>query len=113
MMNCVLKYFEHGLIIAEPINLKRNKLITLTCNEFVKFMETGLVENEKWYSKKDVYELFILEFPHLQTTTLHMLTKWMKAYAKDNDLNYQDKKSGAKYIFYLSPKSLRKEAINV
>nr|BFF36952.1 hypothetical protein BACT7_18140 [Tenacibaculum mesophilum] len=112
MMNCVLKYFEHGLIIAKPINLRRNRLISFTCIDFVAFIESGIVENEKWESKKAVLELFIEEYPHHKTLSSHQFTKWMKAYAKDHNLEYQDRKSGAKYEFYLNPKNLRKEPRN-
>ncbi|WP_299122338.1 DUF5906 domain-containing protein [uncultured Tenacibaculum sp.] len=104
MMNCVLKYFEHGLIIAKPINLKRNKLISLTNHEFVRFIETGIVEVEKWISKKVVLELFISEYQHYNNISSHRFTKWMKSYAKDKDLIYEDRKSENKYEFYLKPK---------
>ena len=109
MMSCVLKYFEHGLITPRPINLKRNGLINSTSIEFVNFMETGIVTIEEWHSKKATLELFIEEYPHHRNLTPHKFTKWMKVYAKSNELKYEDKKSGSKYVFYLKNLNMDKE----
>jgi hypothetical protein len=106
MMNCVLQYFQHGLITAEPINLKKNGLINSTSLEFVSFMGTGVVEFEEWISKKTVLDLFIGEYPHYRNLSSHQFTKWIKIFAKKNELVYEDRKSGVKYEFYL--KSLEK-----
>lgn len=106
MMSCVNLYFKNGLKIPKPINLKRNGLINNTSLEFVSFMETGVVTPEKWESKKATLELFVDEYPHFNNLSSHKFTKWMKSYAKDNNLIYEDRKSGNKYEFYLKPKSL-------
>lgn len=106
MMGCVNVYFKHGLIIPAPINLKRNGLVNNTSLEFVCFMETEVIVPEKWESKKVTLELFVDEYPHFNNLSSHKFTKWMKSYAKDNNLIYEDRKSGNKYEFYLKPKSL-------
>lgn len=112
MMSCVNLYFKHSLIIPKPINLKRNGLINSTSLEFVSFMETGVIVSEKWESKKATLELFVEEYPHHKNLSSHQFTKWMKSYAKDHNLEYEDRKSGSKYEFYLKSKDLRKEASN-
>ncbi len=108
MMHCVQQYLNHGLILAKPINIKRNRLINATSEEFVAFMDLGLLELNKWISKKDVLKLFIAEYRHYNNLTPHQMTKWMKEYARQGGYVYEDRKSGEKYEFYL--KDLRKEA---
>ena len=55
MMSCVLEYFKYGLITPKPINLKMNGLINSTNLEFFSFMETGIVEQNKWECKKNCF----------------------------------------------------------
>jgi hypothetical protein len=107
MMHCVQMYLKHGLVNAKPINLKKNRLINATSEEFVAFIESGLVEVNKWISKSEVLKLFISDNPHCNNLSLNQMTRWMKEYAKQNQLIYEDRKSGEKYEFYL--KELRKE----
>ncbi len=101
MAGCIQEYLKNGLITAEPINLKRNKLINATSQEFVAFMESGVVDLEIWISKKTVLQLFIEEFPNKRNLTMHQFTKWMKEFCRQSDLIYDDRKSGPKYEFYL------------
>ncbi|WP_159018696.1 primase-helicase family protein [Algibacter sp. L3A6] len=108
MMHCVQMYLNHGLIQAKPINLKTNKLINVTSEEFVAFMDLGLVEFNTWISKKDVLTLFTKEYVQYNNLSSHQMTKWMKEYAKHSGLIYEDRKSGEKFDFYL--KSIGKEA---
>ncbi|WP_242157359.1 primase-helicase family protein [Aestuariivivens sediminis] len=107
MMECVQQYLKNGLIIPNPINLKKNRLINATCEEFVAFMELDLVERNKWLNKKDVLNLYISEYRHYNNLSSHQMTKWIKEYARQNELIYEDRKSGEKYEMYL--KELRKE----
>ncbi|QOD60686.1 hypothetical protein H9I45_15305 [Polaribacter haliotis] len=101
MIKCVLEYFEHGLITAKPINLKMNGLIYSTNLEFFSFLETGIVELNKWECKKTVLALFIEQYPFYKNLSPHKFTKWMKIYAKSEGHVYEDKSSGGKYTFYL------------
>lgn len=103
MMHCTQLYLKHGLVYAKPINLKKNKLINATSEEFVAFMELGLVEIDKWISKNDVLNLFKNEYVHFRNMSPHQMTKWMKEYAKHCGIIYEDRKSGEKYEFYLKP----------
>lgn len=104
MAGCIQAYLKNGLIIAEPINLKRNKLINATSQEFIAFMQTGVVDLDKWICKKSTLDLFISEYPQFRNITSHQFTKWMKMYCIQSNLNYKDKKSGPKFEFILEPK---------
>lgn len=108
MLGCVQVYLNKGLIIPDPINLKVNTLINATCQEFVAFVNTGVIEINSWNSKKTTLELIKEEYPNLSMLTPHQLTKWFKEYARQTDLIYDDRKSGPKYEFIL--KTVRKEA---
>lgn len=110
MMGCVSKYLKHGLLIAEPINLKKNNLINSTSVEFYSFIKDNPIKINEWISKKKAFESFIQEYPHFKSLSSHKFTKWMKIYAKDASLIYEDRKAGEKYEFYLNPKNLGKEA---
>lgn len=101
MAGCIQAYLKNGLILADPINLKRNKLINATSQEFIAFMETGVVDLDTWISKKTTLELFIEEYPNKRNLSMHQFTKWMKQYCMHFKLIYEDRKSGSKYEFYL------------
>lgn len=107
MMHCVQMYLKHGLVSAKPINLKKNRLINATSEEFVAFMELGSVELNEWTCKRELLKVFIDDNPHYNNLTPHQMTKWLKEYARQNQLIYEDRSSGGKYEFYL--KNLRKE----
>lgn len=101
MTRCVKEYLKNGLIIPRPINLKYNKLVNATSLEFISFMETGTVDLDEWTCKQTILKLFTEEYPHLRFTSSHMFTKWMKRYAIDKELTYDDRKSGKNYEFIL------------
>lgn len=107
MMKCVREYLINGLKLPKVINLKKNRLINATSIDFVVFMELGLVEINNKYSKAEIFKLFKSDNPHKHNLSLHQMTKWMKEYAKHNNLEYIDKKSGENYDFWLNEK--RKE----
>jgi hypothetical protein len=99
MMECVKTYLEKGLIIPEPINLVKNKLVSNTCVEFVDFIN-GIALNT-WLDKRAFHEDFIKKYPEHSRITSHQLTKWQKVFASQNNLEYQDKSSGGDYTFIL------------
>lgn len=101
MAECVQIYLKNGLIIPKPINLRYNKLVNATSLEFISFMETGTIDLDEWACKQTILKLFIEEYPHLRHTSSHMFTKWMKRYALDKGLTYDDRKSGKNYEFIL------------
>tara|TARA_Y100000588_G_C14198712_1_gene901457 strand:- start:790 stop:1818 length:1029 start_codon:yes stop_codon:yes gene_type:complete len=107
MMSCVKYYLNHGLIKPKPINIRRNRLISTTSEEFVRFSEIEIIQLDKWQSKKDLFELFVSEYPQLNYLSPHQFTKWVKEYARQNSLRYKDRKTGASYDFFLS--SIKKQ----
>ncbi|WP_019670791.1 primase-helicase family protein [Eudoraea adriatica] len=108
MMECLQLFLRKGLIEAEPLNLKQNRLINSTNPEFEVFSKKHFVLN-KWLDKPILVQKFNKEFPHLRGVSSHQFTKWTKELCRQQGLDYADKSSGAKYLFYLSK---RKEVKN-
>ena len=100
MMSCVMTYLDKGLIIAEPINLIKNKLLLSTSKDFLEFMEKEM-QLDKWLDKRKFHSLFIEKYSNSKEVTTHQLTKWVKEYASQKDLIYEDKSSGGDYTFIL------------
>ena len=100
MMSCVQTYLAKGLIIAEPINLTKNKLMFSTSKDFMEFIEEKLIL-DKWIDKRVFHALFFQEFPNNTDITRHQFTKWLKQYAIQCGLVYGDKSSGGKHTFIL------------
>ncbi|WP_067145451.1 hypothetical protein [Pseudotamlana agarivorans] len=111
MMTCVQKYLEYGLIIAEPINLKSNRLIAATSPEFIAFMSV-MEETDAWIDKRTFLDLFIKEYVIYKTLSSHQFTKWLKEYAKQKGFKYSDRSTGGKYEFMLETLKVGKEATN-
>ena len=100
MMSCVQTYLENGLIIADPINLIKNKLVNSTCPDFVSFMEKeGALD--AWIDKRMFLSQFIEKYTNNEGLTSHLFTKWLKQFAIQRGLVYDDKSSGGKYTFIL------------
>ncbi|MBU2905118.1 hypothetical protein KO529_10010 [Arenibacter algicola] len=100
MMDCVQVYFQKGLIIPDPINLVKNKLINDTSEEFVSYMDDS-IDFDKWIDKRECHQSFLEKYPIHKDVTSHQFTKWLKAFASHKQLEYDDKSSGGKYIFIL------------
>lgn len=101
MMKCTQKYLQKGLIPADPINIKNRRLISSTSVEFSVFIKLDLIDLNTWYIKDDILKLFKSEFPNLQDLSPHRMTKWLREYSSQNNLMYEDRKSGEKYEFRL------------
>ena len=100
MMTCVQEFFQKGLIIPDPINLVKNKLINDTSEEFVSYMDDS-IDFDKWIDKREYHQSFLEKYPIHQDVTSHQFTKWLKAFASHKQLEYDDKSSGGKYTFIL------------
>ncbi|MFK5878504.1 MAG: hypothetical protein QM478_03295 [Flavobacteriaceae bacterium] len=100
MMTCASVYLEKGLIIPEPINLIKNRLVNDTCTEFVSYVNE-FVEMNEWIDKREHHAEFMEKFPLHNMVTSHQFTKWLKEYASQNNLIFEDKSSGGKYTFIL------------
>lgn len=99
MMSCAKLYLQNGLIIPTPINLVKNKLVSNTCPEFVDFMN-GIALNT-WLDKRDCFKDFITKYPVHNEITSHQFTKWLKDFASQKGLQYEDKSTGGNYPFIL------------
>lgn len=100
MLNCVQKFLLNGLIEADPLN-RIAKLENSTSSEFVKFIVANPIEEDVWIEKKDCLSIFINDFPNLQYTSSNQMTRWIKEYAKVNNLEYKERHPGSKYEFLL------------
>ena len=100
MMDCLKAYLKNGLIIPEAINLVKNTLISDTCFEFMNFMNDE-VELDSWIDKRVFHLKFMESFPIHKDVSSNQFTRWLKEYASQNGLEYQDKSSGGKYTFIL------------
>jgi len=100
MIYCLQVYFQKGLIIPDPINLVKNKLVNETCSELVEYME-GSIKIEEWIDKREYHNGFIEKYPVHKHVSPHQFTKWIKAYSDGKGLNYTDRSAGGKYSFIL------------
>jgi hypothetical protein len=100
MMSCAMLYLEKGLITPDPINIVKNKLVSNTCVEFIDFMNDS-IELNKWIDKRGYCKLFMEKYPIHKEITSHQFTKWLKEFADQTNLEYQDKSSGGNYTFIL------------
>lgn len=107
MIECLQVYLKYSLIEANPINLRKHRLINVSSAEFEAFSKRMFVP-DIWHDKRKMVGLFLVEFPNLKDdVTSHSFTKWIIEYAKQNNLIYQSKSSGGVYSFKLKS---RKEA---
>lgn len=105
MIECVQLFLTEGLIEAKSLRKRINKLIELTSPEFHDFITKGFLETGKWIDKKHFLKFFKEKKPHLEDITSHILSKWVKLFAIENDLEYKSKKTGNKYEFKLKARN--------
>lgn len=98
MMNCVKVFFTNGLIEPAPINLKTNKLISGTSNEFISIVENNL-PLDSWIDKRKFRKEYNVNCTNQLSSKA--LTIFCKEYAKQNDLIYESKNSGGELSFRL------------
>ena len=58
-------------------------------------------ESSPRIEKKDLLQEFKDTYPDLEDVSSNTLTRWVKKYAEENDLEYTDRKIGDKYEFKL------------
>jgi len=75
-------------------------LINDTCFEFMNFMNDE-VEVDSWIDKRVFHLKFMESFPIHKDVSSNQFTRWLKEYASQNGLEYQDKSSGGNYTFIL------------
>lgn len=90
MLSCLADYLRSGLIMPDTINLEARKLLDDTNLLFVHFMEDLMIQHEKSYNKKDLYNLFTDADPisgkprikDLDFLKQVRFTKWLKWWAQ-------------------------------
>ncbi|WP_035669076.1 primase-helicase family protein [Flavobacterium sp. 83] len=105
MIECVQLFLKEGLLEAKPLKLKVNKLIQLTSPEFHNFISKDAITIGKWIDKNEFLQQFTDAYPKLEDVKSNSLTRWMKKYCEENDLEYTDKKTGEKFEFKLTKRS--------
>ncbi|MFW5777750.1 MAG: DUF3854 domain-containing protein [Bacteroidota bacterium] len=125
MLECIRIYLDEGIIQADTINLEARKLINETNQEFVDFIESrrkenptiinsdGLPPDEQEivigieFNKKLLHEEFLTEFEEYRMDKYirkqSTFTKWLKKYAKYNNFECVERKSGADRYMKFTP----------
>jgi len=110
MIGCLQYYLQNGLVDYERVNVDHKKLVESTAEEFIEFMED--IELDKLYDKKEQHQKFIETYPDYNKLHQKTFTRWVKLYAKLEDLEYESKKSGSERSFILSnPKTGRMDEL--
>lgn len=99
MIGCGQVYLQHGLILADYVNLNFKKLVVSTSREFVEYMEakslTGLFVRSQFY--KD----FIDQFDHMKKyCSSTKFNTWVEIYCKDQGISYEKVKSQGDVCHY-------------
>ncbi len=112
MMWCICLYLKEGVIETPHINLNRRKLLDRTNSDFLEFMDEKMKNGEikigHEYSKKELHESFLEEYPDnkeintwkLQNNFTKALKTWA-TYTPGISRNVTEKKSGSnRYIIF-------------
>jgi len=99
MIDCIQLYLKEGLIVADSINLEANNLKQATSAEFYEYSK-GIAPN-KWLDKREELDIFNSSYTDCPDVSSNLFTRWLKEYASQKDLEYQDKSSGGNYSFIL------------
>jgi hypothetical protein len=103
---CVQLYLSEGLIAYPKSNYESRKMVSETPAEFIDFIdatdEAGVHKTKRnaWFEKKELLKSWNNEAKEMsmQTTTPHLLTKWMKKYVQARPFKlYKDKTNGIEW----------------
>lgn len=97
-------YLKHGIVLSEPLNLKRTHLINSTSQEFVDFANDNIKLNQE-YNKKDLFRDFRMWAGGFDWLTQSKFTKWLKIYGKINDYEINERHSDGDYLIMFSLKT--------
>ncbi|NUN08054.1 MAG: bifunctional DNA primase/polymerase [Ignavibacteriaceae bacterium] len=112
MIDCLRMYLENGLQSYQPINLNKKLLVESTCEYFPAFVEENVVVGVE-YNKFDLHMQFKDENPDYKEQKQAGFTRWLKTYAKLNDLRVIETHSGKEKKFRFVPIDEEgKQAIN-
>lgn len=104
MANCIKEYLANGLIIAEPINLENNRVITATTPFFVEFFNE-FVEENIWIDNRKILNDYRSLSEDSVAITSNKFSRMMRAMAIHKSLIYESKSTGGNYLFMLTPNS--------
>jgi len=99
MVGYCQKFIQHGLMIAEPINLRENKLKLETDISFVEFADANITLNESnvaLRNKTTLIEAFRTEYPvESRNVTTIKFKRWLDVWAACRGLNIYHYKSNS------------------
>ena len=116
-INCICTYLKKGIIKASQINLNKRKLLGITSNEFVDFMDdqvkSGEIKPGIEYNKKELFDRFLIDSPDYAENkrfNQRKFTEYLRAYAEYSvhfsriNPEIQERKSGnIRYIIFPPP----------
>lgn len=98
MFWCASLFQKKGLIEAEPINIKRIKLINQTNEDFLEFAVDNLKINEK-VDKARLHSKFIIAYPEYRSLNQRGFTDWLRKWG--NYKGWTTKESHSDSIRYI------------
>ena len=104
MANCTQEYLVNGLIIAQPINLEKNRIVNETSQFFVEFFNE-FIDEGKWIDNRDLLAQYRILSDEDELISSNKFSRMIKAMANHKDLIYENKSTGGNYYFLLKPKS--------
>lgn len=101
MFGCVQIYLNEGLVVSEPVNMRLNKLVNNTCDEFVDFANYKILPNQQ-LDKRRLYNDFLRDYPELKyTLKQRTFTIWLRAWGAYKKLRITEGHSGEiRHILY-------------
>ena len=98
MIECLQLYLKEGLVLYAYVNLEEKQLIDETCDEFAEF--SNELEPNHEYNKKDLFDKFKddnpdFELPGTGKLTQSKFTRWLKIWARIQEYDVVEGKSGA------------------
>jgi hypothetical protein len=114
MVSNLQKYFIHGLVVQESVNIKKRKFIMETSMEFLEWASDE--QNLKFYikiDKADKFAEFTSEYKDYQKwLTRKKFDIWLQKYAAYKDLKYYSGHSGSYKWFMINEPNLDENKLN-
>lgn len=114
IMKYIQDYLNFGLVKYEQKNLPVRKILDQTCQEFLDFAEDK-IELNKEYDRSSLFELFKSQYSDFVILHSRTFYKWLKIYAVNMGLQFNDRKSNGKRFISFSKDnklSLAPETLN-
>lgn len=101
MMECCQSYFQYELYQVPHINLANNKFLDGLNQDFVTYANQ-YVQNDTSIDKREFERNFKSQYPEMENTSSHQISKWLQTYALKKGVMYNPTSSGGKYTFILT-----------